>query len=83
MPFDFEAAQMHRDTLVQYYRRLMHTQTPDGTWDWVLKKEIAEIDAERAAAHAINAKKITGQGDPSQSNLERKLCSHFIASGSF
>jgi len=42
------------------YRRLMHVQVPDGTWDWWLRNEIAEAEEEISASIA---KMTAGQGD--------------------
>ncbi|MFB0840987.1 hypothetical protein [Paenibacillus oleatilyticus] len=55
MSYNFEAAQNWRDKLVKDYYRLARMQTPNGTWDWWIEREIAEIDAELEAQ--LNAKR--------------------------
>ncbi|MEK8133127.1 hypothetical protein WMW72_35215 [Paenibacillus filicis] len=58
MRYDFEKAKRHREQLVNDYRLLKHVQDPDGTWDWWIKQQIAEIDRERIEAHQVNAERI-------------------------
>jgi len=36
------------EALRMMYRRMLHTRTPDGTWDWFIRNEIEEIEAELA-----------------------------------
>ncbi|MFB9326972.1 hypothetical protein ACFFSY_13675 [Paenibacillus aurantiacus] len=48
--YDLKTGRQRIDDLVMMRRRLMHTQQPNGTWDWFLEQEIAAIEAEMAEA---------------------------------
>jgi hypothetical protein len=41
--------QQRIDELVSMRRRLLETQVQDGTWDWALEKEIAELEKSKNA----------------------------------
>lgn len=51
MPYDFKAARDRQKELINMYRTLNHIKNQDGTWDWWIRAEIAEIDQEINQVH--------------------------------
>lgn len=60
MGYDFKAARARIEQLRHLYRRMLHIQEQDGTWDWWIRKEIQQLESEIAAAQI---KMTAGQGD--------------------
>lgn len=48
---NLKTTRQHIDHLKIIYRRLKHTHTTDGTWDWWLRREIEDMEQEIANEH--------------------------------
>ena len=71
MSYDFQAARQRVMELTSFYRRMMHIADPNGTWDWWLRKEIEELEAEIAEAKRKMAAEISSRENPFVNILSR------------
>lgn len=49
--YGFREARTRVEELKLMYRRLAHIQEKDGTWDWLLRYQIGELEKEIQSAH--------------------------------